>query len=99
MDIELLQSLQLFGRSAIAILPFLMVFLGSVALLILMFWAYGKVRIVRHFHENIDAEAKGEIGILETEKKFLEEEIKRLTVENQEYKSAKSRTLKIWNDQ
>lgn len=99
MDLELLQSLQLFGRGAIAILPFLIIFLGSVTVLILMFWAYGKVRIVRHFHENIDAEAKGEIGILETEKKFLEDEVKRLTVENQQYKSAKSLTLKIWNDQ
>ena len=98
MDIELLQALQYFFRSFMMVLPVIVTVIGIVIFLMLILAIKGR-QVRNGITEGmIDAEAKERISVLEAHITFLETEKERLIVENQLYKSAKVRTMKIWGD-
>lgn len=102
MDIEIIQSLLVFLRGVIIILPVIGTVMGIVIFLMLILAVKGRLvknLITKHLTEEIiNAEAKETISVLRAHITFLEAEKERLIVENQQYKSAKSRTLKIWGE-
>ena len=94
MDYEISQSLQLFYRSVIAIIPAVIMIICIVIFLMITHKIVAIFAIRKYTEEHVDAEAKAVIREQDAEITFLKKEVKRITERNQIMKASSQIAVK-----